>query len=62
MARTKTAEEMTIEDRINLSNKVTRTLRHLLIDQANERLREQGADFEYVIVYKEEEEAKQTTG
>lgn len=62
MARTKTAEEMTMEDRINLSEKVTRTLRHLLVDQANQKLREQGADFEYVIVYKDEKEAKQTTG
>lgn len=62
MARTKTAEEMTMEDRINLSEKVTRTLRHLLVDQANQKLREQGADFEYVIVYKDEKEEKQTTG
>ena len=58
----KTEEEMTMEDRRRFSEKVTTTLRQILVDQENEKLRKQGADFEYVIVYKDEEPPAQPTG
>lgn len=57
----KTEEQMTMEDRRHFSDKVQMTLRQLLVDQENEKLRKQGADFEYVLVYKDES-PKQTTG
>lgn len=49
----KTLEEMTPEERSNLGTRARKLLMELLIDQENERLREDGADFEYRITFKE---------
>ena len=57
MAETITSKEMTIADRKKLTEKVMRTLKELIIDQENEKLRQQGADYEYVLVWKGEKKA-----
>ena len=50
------ASEMTLSDRKKLTKRIMRRLKELIIDQENEKLRQQGADFEYVLVSKEQEE------
>ena len=63
MAVAKSPEEFTLEDRIRFSKKVRRLLLELTIDQENEKLRKQGADYELVLVCKDNKTTdEKTTG